>query len=183
VPFEIQFGYQPLSAVDFKFRSYNQVQLRLFLAQPWDVIHKALSDETMARKVYEFIEGRRVVQLDVKTNSDLVKLKQKEIHDLGVKHYAFEPGDLVILYDHGSANKKLHPAYRGPFEIADYSGDYGKSFKLQQLDGTPIPRTFYGDSLKLFKPRTGHLISKSDKDLIQYQNIRSRKGKLAPGSG
>jgi hypothetical protein len=29
----------------------------------------------MARKVYEFIEGRRVVQLEVKTNSDLAKLK------------------------------------------------------------------------------------------------------------
>jgi hypothetical protein len=45
------------------------------LAQPWDTIHKALSDEIMARKVYEFIEGRRVIQLEVKTNSDLVKLK------------------------------------------------------------------------------------------------------------
>ena len=84
----------------------------------------------MARKVYEFIEGRKVVQLEVKTNSDLAKLKQKEIHDLRVKHHAFEPGDLVMLYDHGSANKKLYPAYRGPFEIADYGSDYGKSFKL-----------------------------------------------------
>jgi hypothetical protein len=74
-PFEIQFGYQPLSAVDFKFGSYNQVQSRLFLTQPWGDIHKALSDETMARKVYEFIEGRRVIQLEVKTNSDLAKLK------------------------------------------------------------------------------------------------------------
>ena len=116
--------------MDFKFGSYNQVQSRLFLAQSWDVIHEALNDEAMARKVYEFIEGRRVVQLEVKTNSDLAKLKQKEIHDLGVKHHAFEPGDLVILYDHRSTNKKLHPAYRGPFEITDYSSDYSKSFKL-----------------------------------------------------
>jgi hypothetical protein len=137
----------------------------------------------MARKVYEFIEIRGVIQLEVKSNSDLVKLEQKEMHDLGVKHHSFEPGDLVMLYDHGSANKKLHPAYRGPFEVTGYSGDYGKSFKLQQLDSTQIPRTFYGDSLKLFKPWTNHLISKSDKDLIQYQNIRSRKGKFKPGSG
>ena len=129
-PFEIQYSYQPLSAIDFKFGSFNQVQSRLFLAQPWEEVHKALSDETIARKVYEFIEMRGVIQLEVKSNSDLVKLKQKEIHDLGVKHHSFEPGDLVMLYDHGSANKKLHPAYRGPFEVAGYSSDYGKSFKL-----------------------------------------------------
>jgi hypothetical protein len=182
-PFEIQHRYQPLSAVDFKFRSFNQVQSCLFLTQPWEEVHKALSDETMARKVYEFIEMRGVIQLEVKSNSDLVKVKQKEMHDLGVKHYSFEPGDLVMLYDHRSANKKLHPAYRGPFEISEFGGDYGKSFKLQQLDGTLIPQTFYGDSLKFFKPRTNYLISKSDKDLIQYQNICSRKGKFKPGSG
>ena len=84
----------------------------------------------MARKVYEFIEGRRVIQLEVKTNSDLVKLKQKEIYNLRVKYYTFKPSNLVILYDYRSTNKKLYPTYQGPFEITNYSSDYSKSFKL-----------------------------------------------------
>jgi hypothetical protein len=119
----------------------------------------------MARKVYKFIKIHSVIRLDVKSNSDLTKIKQKEAYDLGVKYYQFKLTDLVMLYNHSVASKKLHPAYCSPFKIIDFSRDFRKSFKLKQLEGTPIPCTFYRDSLKLFQPRKGYLISKSDKTL------------------
>jgi hypothetical protein len=82
---------------------------------------------------------------------------------------------MVMLYDQKSAKKKLHPAYRGPFVIAGFGRDHGKSYKLQQINGTLIPRTYYGDHFKPFRPRPKHLITGYERNLPQYQNLRAGK--------
>ena len=85
----------------------------------------------------------------------------KDRHDLGIKGrgHLFNPRDLVMLYDGKSAKKKMHPAYRGPFVIISPGGFYGKLYHLRQVNGTAIPRSFYGDHLKPFKLRTGYLVT------------------------
>ncbi|POS83424.1 hypothetical protein EPUL_004130, partial [Erysiphe pulchra] len=67
----------------------------------------------------------------------------------------YRPEELVMLYDHGQAGRKLRPTWRGPFVIVGFGGDMGKSYKLRQINGTPIPRHYHGDSLKKFRLREG----------------------------
>jgi hypothetical protein len=102
----------------------------------------------------------------------------KDRHDLGVRGQgSFSPGDLVMLYDAKSAKKKMHPAYRGPFVIVGPGGFHGKSYHLRQVNGTAIPRSFYGDHLKPFKLRTGYLVTGFEQQLPTYQNLRAGKAR------
>jgi hypothetical protein len=119
---------------------------------------------------------RDVMHSIARDNSDHRKSIEKERHDLGVNQVNYTPGQLVMLYDHKSAKKKLHPAYRGPFRIALFARDHKHTFHLQQLDQSPIPRSYSGDHFKLFQPRSGHLISQFEEALPVYQNIRASKG-------
>jgi hypothetical protein len=113
----------------------------------------------------------------VKSKSDYSKELQKERHDLGIRReYWFKGGDLVMIYDQKSAKKKLHPAYRGPFVINGASGDQGKSYTLRQVNGTAIPRMYYGDHLKPFRLRPDHLVTKKERLWPEYQNLRAGQG-------
>jgi hypothetical protein len=76
-----------------------------------------------------------------------------------------------MLYDGKSAKKKLHPAYRGPFVIAGFAGSQGKSYTLRQVNGNPIPRSYYRDHLKPFTLRTRYLYIKNKKRILPYQNL------------
>ena len=83
-----------------------------------------------------------------------------------------------MLYDGNSAKKKLHASYRGPFRIVGQFGKFGKSYKLEQINGSLIPRSFYRDHLKLFKPRTGYLVTRKEEATLQFQNIRAGQAKF-----
>ncbi|KAI0993777.1 hypothetical protein K3495_g14407 [Podosphaera aphanis] len=85
-------------------------------------------------------------------------------------------GSMVMLYDGKSAKKQLHPSYRGPFIVSGKGGSHGKSYTLKQINGTPIPGTFYGDHLKPFVPRIGHLVTGNEEEIALHQNIRAKKG-------
>lgn len=52
---------------------------------------------------------------------------------------------------------------------------HGKSYNIKQINGTPIPGTFYGDRLKPFLPQTGHLIISNEEKLALHQKIRNKK--------
>jgi hypothetical protein len=171
--FEIHHGYQPLSAVDYRFGTYTLIQSRAFLSQPDILDQPQLSDKVMSQKVLDFIDKRDQIRAQTLFNSDRKKAVEKAKHDLGVNNHEYTPGDLVFLYDSNSAKKKLHPSFRGPFRIASFGGDHYRSFKLEQLNREPIPHTFYGDHLRLFRPRTGHLITQTEESLPIYQNIRA----------
>jgi hypothetical protein len=102
----------------------------------------------------------------------------KDRHDMGIHHpLKFKEDDLVMLYDSKVAKQKLHPSYRGPFIIVGLAGDHGTSYKLRQVDGTAIKRTFYGDHLKPFKQRTGHMLTGKEAQLASYQILRAGKAK------
>ncbi|KAI0999999.1 hypothetical protein K3495_g8198, partial [Podosphaera aphanis] len=120
-------------------------------------------------------EGKQFKALE---KSDWRKMLQKERHDRGVhQRITYKPGDLVMLYDRRNAKKKLAAAYRGPFVIEGKAGTYGTSYKLRQVNGKKIPRSFYGDHLKPFTLRNEHLITGEEEDLPEYQNIRAGRAK------
>jgi transposase InsO family protein len=174
-PFEIHFGYQPLSAIDYRFGQYTLIQARSFLSQP-NILQK-LSQKEMYQKVSDFMTKRDQIRSQALFNSDRKKAVEKAKHDLGVNNHEFKPQDLVFLYDAHSAKLKLHPSFRGPFRVSGFGGDHQRSFKLEQLNGDPIRRTFYGDHLRLFKPRTGHLVNHTEELSPIYQNIRAGRTK------
>lgn len=57
------------------------------------------------------------------------------------------------------------------------AGTHGTSYKLRQINGKPIPRSFYGDHLKPFIMRSDHLITGDEEDFPEYQNIRAGRAK------
>ena len=105
------------------------------------------------------------------------KALSKARHNHGITQYTFQPEDLVMLRDVESARKKLHLTFRGPFVVTGFAGSHGHSYTLRQINGEAIPRQYYGDHLKLFRLRTGHLVSGSEQVLPVYQNIRASRCK------
>ncbi|POS81928.1 hypothetical protein EPUL_005559, partial [Erysiphe pulchra] len=90
----------------------------------------------------------------------------------GLSNHTYSPGQLVMLWDEKSAGMKLRPAWRGPFIVTGFGGDMGKSYTIRQIDGSIIPRHYYGDHLKPFRLREGYLITQEEEKIPVYQNIR-----------
>ncbi|KAI0999016.1 hypothetical protein K3495_g9180 [Podosphaera aphanis] len=105
----------------------------------------------------------------VRHKDSLRRQLQKSRHDLGVsQRISYSPGDLVMLYDHSAAKRKLCPAYRGTFVISGLAGDYGKSYTLRQVNGEPIRNTFHGDQLRPFRLREGYLVTGEELGIKVY---------------
>ena len=83
-----------------------------------------------------------------------------------------------MLCDHRSSKKKLRPSWRGPFIVTGHGGTHSRSYTLRQIDGTPIPRTYHRDQLKLFKLREGRLVTGKELSLPTCQNIRLGKARV-----
>ncbi|RKF61429.1 hypothetical protein OnM2_042034 [Erysiphe neolycopersici] len=148
-PFEIDCGYQPPSTVKTVVPS----------ARP---LAKERKEQENA--IFDFISKRERCWEEVRNASSWAKQVFKDRHDLGIrKELNFSDGSM------------LHPSYRGPFVISGKGGSHGKSYTLKQINGTPIPGTFYGDHLKSFVPRTGHLITSNEEEIALHQNIRAKK--------
>ncbi|KAI0994590.1 hypothetical protein K3495_g13592 [Podosphaera aphanis] len=171
-PFEIRRGYQPISALEQEYRLPKQSVTLDTLKSDIDAFLE-ISEDDHVREVDLFVQNREVVRDLVIAKTSWRKQVQKERHDRGVREQTFKPGDYVMLYDGKSAKKKLHPAYRGPFVVAGHGGCHGKSYLLRQVNGKPIPRTYYGDHLKLFKLREGHLVTGREGRVPFYQNLRA----------
>ena len=83
------------------------------------------------------------------------------------------------------ANNRVitHLGY-SPFEIrfryklASLVNKFKPLVKLKQINGSFIPRSFYRDHLKLFKPRTGYLVTGKEEAILQFQNIRAGQAKF-----
>jgi hypothetical protein len=172
-PYEIHFGYQPPSALEVNFPSYSRQATIEFLKH--EDTFERLDEDTMREAVFQFMVKRIDIHTEVNQKSGHTKALQKERYDKGVVERNYKVGNYVMLYDKKSAKKKLHAAYRGPFIVTGFAGDHGKSYTLRQIDSTPIPRSYSGDQLKLFKPRTDHLVTKHDESLKLFQNIRAGK--------
>lgn len=173
-PAQIMLGFDPASVLETAFPTADRQSLSaalksgIELAFPEDDIHSDL--------VMEFMLKRQEIRKSVHKNSDYHKDLSAQRHDLGIRApQEYSPGDLVMLYDHKEAGKKLRPAWRGPFVVSGFGGDLGKSYTLRQINGDAIPRHYYGDSLQRFRLREGYLITNYEEAIPVYQNIRLGK--------
>ncbi|POS82839.1 hypothetical protein EPUL_005066, partial [Erysiphe pulchra] len=74
-----------------------------------------------------FLEERSKIQDKVLERSNLAKDRTAEKYDLRIRRPEnFNPGDLVMLFDHRQSGKKLLPTWRGPFVINRLRGYMGK---------------------------------------------------------
>ncbi|KHJ34314.1 hypothetical protein EV44_g3764 [Erysiphe necator] len=131
------------------------------------------TDDEHCCTVINFILNRTQRQRNVLDASDLAKDKTSQRHDLGIKaNYQFNPGNMVMLYDHKESGKKLRATWRGPFIITGYGGDMHRSYTLRQISGKPISCHYHGDSLKPFRLREGYIVTNEEAGLPISQNIR-----------
>lgn len=129
------------------------------------------------KTVIEFLLRRYKIRREILGRSNRQKDLKAQKHDMGVRETQnYNPGDLVMLFDQREAGKNLRPSWRGPFVVAGYGGDMGKSYCLRQIGGMAIPRHYHGDSLKPFRLREGYLISKKEEKIPVLQNIRLGTG-------
>lgn len=176
-PFEIDCGYQPPSTVETVVPSARRAAKKRAMKCSNYLIALAKERKEQENAIFDFISKRERCWEEVRNASSWAKQVSKDRHDLGIrKELNFIDGSMVMLYDGKSAKKQLHPSYRGPFVISGKGGSHGKSYTLKQINGTPIPGTFYGDHLKPFVPRTGHLITSNEEEIALHQNIRAKKG-------
>jgi hypothetical protein len=174
-PFEIHFGWQPPAEAnsDPRFTTYTHVQARSFLLQPPESVFEALTVDSFASKVESFLEAREELRSRALYNSNQAKALSKAAHDYGLTERSFAPGDLVLLHDLKAKKKSFQPIFVGPFRVVGFGGSHDKSYVLEQLNKKPIPRIFYGDHLRLFVPRTGHLVPLFEESYPLQQNIRT----------
>jgi hypothetical protein len=166
---EIFLSFQPVGELEREFPDHHREALATALTRSEGI--PAESEE--AELVISYIANRERVLQQARIYSDLGKQLQKERHDLGIHNQSFSPGQLVMLHDAKTASQKLRPRWRGPFVVTGFGGDKGKSYTLRQINGTLIPRTFYGDHLKIFRLREGCLITGEERSLLTFQNIRA----------
>lgn len=70
------------------------------------------SDEVHGDLVIEFIFERERIRSEAKDGSDYYKDPTTQRHNNGLTApTSYSPGELVMLYDHREAKKKLRPSY------------------------------------------------------------------------
>ncbi|KAI1000425.1 hypothetical protein K3495_g7774 [Podosphaera aphanis] len=173
-PAQILFGFNPVSAFDIEFPVERRGAVAAGLSGVSPDIY--LEEEEHLDRLVDYITNHAATQKVVLERSDHAKDRASARHDLGSRGIArYDRGDLVMLYDHRQAGKRLGPSWRGPFVVTGFEGDMGKSYTIRQINGTSIPRHYYGDSLKRFRLREGYLVTGEEGDLPIFQNIRPPK--------
>ncbi|POS82348.1 hypothetical protein EPUL_005422, partial [Erysiphe pulchra] len=170
-PAQIFLGFIPTSSLGVAFPGDRRTGLVAALKA--DLSRAFLEDDEHLDLVIKYVQERSNIQDKVLERSNIVKERTAEKYNLGIRRPEnFNPGDLVMLFDHRQSGKKLLPTWRGPFVINGFGGDMGKSYEIRQISGSKIPRHYHGDSLKRFRMREGYLATGMEEKLPVYQNIR-----------
>ncbi|CAD6500186.1 BgTH12-04289 [Blumeria graminis f. sp. triticale] len=171
-PHEILKGFAPDGNLEAVFPSNHRESLKSLLSTGTPDVFPE-DDDVHGDLVIDFILNREETRRTALIRSDSQKDRAKDRHNLGVRAgHVYVPGSLVMLWDAKAAGKKLRPAWRGPFVVVGYGGDMERSFILRQVDGSRIPRHYYGDHLKPFRLREGYLITQEEEEIPVYQNLR-----------
>ena len=98
------------------------------------------------------LELREEDQEEAKIREEATKQRAMCIYNSKVRPRAFHEGDLVWRVQ-GEARKipragKLGPNWEGPFRVIEVLGN--GAYRLQHLDGNPIPRTWNATHLKFY---------------------------------
>ncbi|POS82013.1 hypothetical protein EPUL_006779, partial [Erysiphe pulchra] len=168
-PSEIFLGFSLAGSLETKFPILQRQNMSTLLKNGDDTVFP--TDDEHCCKAIDFILSRTQKRRKVLDASDLAKDKSAQKHDLGIRvNHKFNPGNLVMLYDHRESGKKLRATWRGPFIITGFGGDTGRSYTLRQINGKPIPRHYHGDSIKPFRLREGYIATNKEPN-CQYFKI------------
>jgi len=178
-PFHIHRGYQPRSSIDLAFPAHHvqvlnqDLNYQGFPDELWGA--DSNENEEWSDAVLEHVGAQDALLEKVSAASDLQRQKRKEYHDLRFQGRMrnFPLGSMAMLYDHTTAGQKLRPSWRGPFIVSGTGGEHGRSYRLSQINGTPIPRHFHIDQLKPFYLRNSYLVTGLEERLPAYQNLRA----------
>ena len=90
-------------------------------------------------------EGRE----EARIKAEAVKRRVEHQYNSKVKPWQFQVVDLVMRKAHPyELENKLSPKWTEPFRVTDAQGN--GSYKLETLDGGPIPRTWNAAKLKFY---------------------------------
>ncbi|RKF60729.1 hypothetical protein OnM2_048076 [Erysiphe neolycopersici] len=128
-PAQILLGFEPTRAMAQKCPDYKRQALTAAINLQGDIFP---GEDEHTKTVINFMLRRYELRREVLGRSDRRKDLTAQKHDLGVRvTQEYNPGYLVMLYDHREAGKKLRPSWRGPFVIVGFGGDMGKSYHLR----------------------------------------------------
>jgi len=133
------------------------------------------SDQNWNADVARFTEVRDEIRDEANEANARQKLKMKRAYDKGVRARNLSLKDLIFLYQTRTGILKLR--LRGPFRIAKV-GEYGVSYKLRQMSGALIKRTYHGNNLERLIPRPGRLCTGYKEDFKPYQQLREPRSRL-----
>jgi len=86
---------------------------------------------------------------EVRIKAEAVKRRVEHQYSSKVKPRQFQVADLVMRKAHSyELENKLSPKWIGPFKITEARGN--RSYKLETLEGGPIPRTWNTTNLKFY---------------------------------
>ena len=86
---------------------------------------------------------------EAKIKAEAVKRRVERQYSSKVKLRQFQIGDLVMRKAHSyELENKLSPKWTGPFRITKAKGN--GSYKLETLEGSPIPRSWNAENLKFY---------------------------------
>ena len=86
---------------------------------------------------------------EVRIKAEAVKRRVERQYNSKVKLRQFQVGDLVMRKAHPyELENKLSPKWTGPFRVIKAKGN--GSYKLETLEGGPIPRSWNGANLKFY---------------------------------
>ena len=86
---------------------------------------------------------------EAKIKAEAVKRRVERQYSSKVKLQQFQMGDLVMRKAHSyELENKLSPKWTRPFRITKVKGN--GSYKLETLEGSPIPRSWNAENLKFY---------------------------------
>jgi hypothetical protein len=166
-PVEILYGLGERTMLDLKYLSLGDARLAKAFARQQKVPLPANYPDRVALRVGEMQQARQ----EVKWKGDAVRATRAARHEMRTDTLP-QPGDLVMLVQEGRP-PKLRARWRGAFRIDRRLGR--ASYKLLNVDGSPIQGgglTYNEDHLKLFVPRSGHLLTGHEPRLQPRLNLR-----------
>jgi len=86
---------------------------------------------------------------EARIKAEAVKRRVERQYNSKVKPRQFQVGDLVMRKAHPyELENKLSPKWTGPFRVIQAKGN--GSYKLETLEGGPIPRSWNAANLKFY---------------------------------
>jgi len=89
------------------------------------------------------------VREEARIKAEAMKRRVDHQYSSKVKPWQFQVSDLVMCKAHPyELENKLSPKWTGPFRVTKAKGN--GSYKLETLDGGPIPRSWNAPNLKFY---------------------------------